>query len=87
MRALCDYPIVLPYTAAVPWPYVELQQQRGQQDWIASVDTVESWLEVSIGPHLVTWVWSTWTLHQTGICAVGFLHQRDTTLFLLRFGQ
>ena len=84
MRMLDDRPIVLPYLAVVPWPYVEY---RGQQDWISSCHCVESWLDQCVGPHYVRWAWSMWTLHQSHLCAVSFLQERDTTLFLLRFGS
>lgn len=82
MKALCDHPFTLPYSAAVPWPLVE---RNGQYDWVDSVYTVESWLEQYVGPHYQRWVWSMWTLHQVNMCAVSFARERDSTLFLLRW--
>ena len=83
MKALCDHPITLPYTAVVPWPLVE---RNGQPDWIDAIYTVEDWLDSRIGPHYSRWVWSMWTLHQSHLCSVSFARERDTTLFLLRWG-
>jgi hypothetical protein len=82
MRALCDYPITLPYSAVVRWPLVE---RNGQPDWIDSVYTIEDWLEHSVGPHYVKWVWSMWSLHQSHLCSVSFARPQDSTLFLLRW--
>ena len=83
MRMLYDRYPELPYRAAAPWPFVEY---KGNVDWIASVDLVESWLERSVGHHWVHWTWSMYTLDQQDLCAVSFLHQRNCTLFLLKFG-
>jgi len=83
MRMLWDKYPELPYMAIAPWPVIEY---NGQADWVASVDLVESWLASSIGPHYVAWTWSMWTLHQSGYCSVNFLRERDTTLFLLKWG-
>ena len=83
MRALNDFPLTLPYTAVVPWPVVE---RNGQLDWIDSVYSVESWLDQYIGPHYTQWVWSMWALHQSHLCSVSFARERDTSLFLLRWG-
>ena len=84
MQALCDHPWTLPYTAAVPWPLVIY---NGQPDWIESIHTVENWLEQAVGPHYVQWVWSTWTLHQTHLCAVSFAREKNQTLFLRKWGS
>ncbi len=84
MRALNDYPITLPYPAVVPWPIIEY---HGQPDWVESVHTIESWLDRYSGPHYVAWVWNMWTLHQTHLCSVSFARERDSTLFLLRWGH
>jgi len=83
MRMLWDRYPELPYRAVAPWPVIEL---NGQPDWIASVDMVESWLDARVGHHWVHWTWSMWTLHQYNHCGVSFVCERDTTLFLLRFG-
>ena len=83
MRALNDYPLVLPYQAAVPWPLVFA---GAQADWVATVDRVEDWLDRTVGPHSVRWVWSRWALHQTDLCAVSFARDPDRLLFLLRWG-
>lgn len=83
MRMLDDRPITLPYTAVVPWPIVEY---RGYPDWIQGCHCIENWLDHHVGPHLVAWVWSMWTLHQSHLCSVSFARDRDSTLFLLRWG-
>lgn len=80
---LDDRPIVLPYIAVTPWPYIEY---RGQQDWIASALCVETWLDQFVGAHYVSWAWSMWALHSSHLCAVTFARERDSTLFLLKFG-
>jgi len=81
---LNDHPLELPYRAVVPWPLIE---RNGQPDWVESVYRIEDWLDHSIGPHYVAWVWSMWTLHQSHLCSVSFARDKDTTLFLLRWGQ
>ena len=81
---LNDHPFELPYRAVVPWPLIIY---NGQPDWIESVMQIEDWLDHQVGPHLVVWVWSMWTLHQSYLCSVSFLRERDTTLFLLRWGH
>jgi hypothetical protein len=83
MRMLWDLHPKLPYYAAAPWPVIE---QNGQPDWIASVAYVEDWLELHVGHHWVHWTWNMWTLHQQDFCGVSFCRERDTTLFLLKFG-
>lgn len=82
MRALWDRYPELPYTAVVPWPTVEY---RGQQDWVASVICIETWLESRVGRHYVEWTWNMWTLHNHNLCGVGFAREVDSTLFLLRW--
>ena len=82
MRMLWDRYPEMPYVAVVRWPMVEY---RGQWDFIASVDCVETWLERRIGPHWVRWTWNMWSLHQKDLCGVGFKHEQDVTLFLLRW--
>ena len=79
MRALIDDYPRLPYRAVVPWPMV-------YDTWMENTVLVETWLEQSVGPHYVRWVWSMWTLHQSSLCSVSFAREPDTSLFLLRFG-
>lgn len=86
MRALWDSHSNLPYRAIVPWPRIEY---NGQWDWIATVDTVESWLESQVGPHYVYWSWTMWNLRDLAgydHCSVSFLRAQDSTLFRLRWG-
>lgn len=83
MRALWDYP-VLPYPAVVPWPVVE---HRGYQDWMASVDLIEEWLRICIGPRYSEWTWSMWSLHNPQLCSVSFRWEPNASLFVLRFGS
>ncbi len=84
MIALCDHPWELPYRAIVPWPKIEY---HGQLDWVESVYLIENWLEKYVGPHYQRWVWSTWSLHQTDLCAVSFSRSQDNLLFVLRWAQ
>ena len=84
VQALNDHPFELPFRAVVQRPIVIY---RGQPDWVESVYNVENWLERSIGPHYVRWVWSMWSLHQSDLCSVSFARERDSTLFLLKFGS
>lgn len=83
MQMLMDRP-ELPYRAVAPWPRIEF---NGQLDWVASVGTVEEWLERSVGPHWARWGWSMYTLHQTHLCGVSFAREPDSVLFLLRWGS
>ena len=84
MRMLDDRPIVLPYHAVAPWPVVI---RSGSVDWVDSVYNMEDWLQTYIGPHYTAWAWSMWTLHQSDLCGVSFARERDTTLFLLKWGE
>ena len=73
----------LPYRAVVPWPRV---YTRGNQDWVASVDCVQSWLEISVGRHWCEWCWAGWSLAHSDLCAVSFRWEPSVSMFLLRFG-
>jgi hypothetical protein len=84
MRALWDRHPELPYMAVVPWPLIET---NGNLDWIASVDTMENWLEKVVGPHYIRWTWTMWGLEQSNLCGVSFARDTDSTLFLLRWGN
>jgi hypothetical protein len=81
MHMLMDRP-ELPYRAVAPWPQIE---HNGQWDWIATVYTVEDWLERSVGPHWALWGWSMYSLHQSHLCGVSFARERDSILFLLKW--
>ena len=86
MHALWDRYPCLPYQGHVPWPRI---QYRDHQDWVASVDLVDSWLRTSVGSRWVnwTWGWATFACQDLDQCHVNFRWERDRTLFLLRFGQ
>ena len=86
MRMLYDRHPELPYVASAPWPLVELESSPGQWDWINSMGTVETWLVNSVGHHWVCWTWNMSSNERIEICTVRFLREKDTTLFLLRFG-
>jgi hypothetical protein len=73
---------MLAYSAVAPWPVVE---SNGNLDWVAAVDCVEEWLCSCIGAHSERWDWNLLTLHNPCLCSVRFAHERDSTLFLLRF--
>ena len=84
MRALWDKHPELPYRAVAPWPLIETD---GNLDWIAAVDTVESWLETTVGRHYIHWTWTMWTLDQPHLCGVSFARDTDSSLFLLRWSN
>jgi hypothetical protein len=72
------------YRAWAPWPVLSDQQQ----DWIDAVDTVESWLETSVGPHYELWAWDRVDLAVQGhFLGVAFARDPHRTLFLLRWGM
>ena len=73
----------LPYRAVVPWPRI---YTRGNQDWVASVDCVQGWLEVCVGRHWCEWTWTGWSLAHSDLCAVSFRWEPSVSMFLLRFG-
>ena len=83
MNMLWDRHPELPYRAVVPWPRV---YTRGNQDWVASVDCVETWLETSVGRHWCEWCWAGWSLAHSDLCAVSFRWEPAVSMFLLRFG-
>jgi hypothetical protein len=81
MRAIWDHSsLQLPYVAVAPWPLIEL---NGQCDWIATVSSVESWLNSYIGAHWAEWAWATYSLDSNNFCAVSFRREKYCTLFLL----
>lgn len=86
MLALWDRHPELPYQAWAPWPKIEI---KGYQDWETSVHNVDTWLVNHIGLRWVdwTWGWVNFSMNIDGnVCCVNFRRQRDTSLFLLRFG-
>ena len=74
----------LPYRAVVPWPRV--YTVTCQQDWVAAVDCVQTWLETSIGRQWCEWTWTGWSLQHSDLCAVSFRWEPSVSMFLLRFG-
>jgi hypothetical protein len=84
MNMLWDRHPELPYRAVVPWPRVYTVAR--QQDWVAAVDCVQTWLETSIGRHWCEWCWAGWSLAHSDLCAVSFRWEPAVSLFLLRFG-
>lgn len=83
MRMLHDWHCDLPYSVVAPWPIV---LRNGQADWVDTVLLVETWLESHVGSHWSSWAWNTLGLHQHHLCGVAFARERDSTLFLLRWG-
>jgi hypothetical protein len=73
----------MPFHAVAPWPYWD---DPGQWDWVNSVDCVETWLNRFVGQHYVHWAWDMYSLHNPQLCGVGFVRERDVSLFLLKFG-
>lgn len=85
MLALYDHPALqLPYVARAYWPLVE---RNGQPDWIEAVDSVNTWLLRSIGPHYLEWCWHTWPQDRSDRLAVSFRRERSCTLFLLAYDR
>jgi hypothetical protein len=84
MNMLWDRHPELPYRAVVPWPRV--YTVSNQQDWVAAVDCVQTWLETSIGRHWCEWTWTGWSLAHSDLCAVSFRWEPSVSMFLLRFG-
>jgi len=86
MRCLIDHPVdpYFPYRAVVPWP-IDVRQH--QQDWILSVDLLESWLKQYVGDHYSHWVYA--SLEEQAYCqaCVAFTRAQDCTLFLLRWAN
>lgn len=73
----------MPFQATAPWPVI---WTNGYRDWGASVNLVEDWLCLRVGPHWQRWCWSMWSLNNHNLCSVRFTREPDTTLFLLQFG-
>lgn len=85
MRCLIDHPVE-PYfnhIAVCDWP---VDPRHYQQDWIESVDILESWLEQYIGHHYSDWVYATRTNQQYWQACVGFSRPQHKSIFLLRWG-
>jgi len=85
MRYLVDHP-VQPYfchIAVCDWP---VDPRHYQQDWIASVTELESWLESYIGHHYSSWVYATLSDQQYWQACVGFSLEKHKSIFLLRWG-
>jgi len=84
-----------PYTAHTLWPGIEperldiLQQpipyMGVQIDWVEAVQTMENWLEQSVGVRYSSWVWAEHLAISSWHCGVAFHRDRDRTLFLLRW--
>jgi len=73
------------YIATAPWP--RCYTASDQQDWILSVELLESWLETHVGHHWSDWAYNnaSWGL-QPGHCSLAFRRAPDRTLFLLCWG-
>jgi len=83
-----------PYTAHALWPGVEQQKldilhpipyMGVQIDWVEAVETMETWLEQSVGVRYSSWVWAEYLAISSWHCGVAFHRARDRTLFLLRW--
>lgn len=84
-----------PYTAHTLWPGIEPERldilqhpipYMGQQiDWVEAVQTMENWLEQSVGLRYSSWVWAEHLAISSWHCGVAFHRDRDRTLFLLRW--
>jgi len=67
------------YTATVPWPWVNLNQQ----DWIDSLFTLEDWLNQRVGAHYAYWAYGQQPNLEYWQACIAFKRERDKTLFLL----
>lgn len=70
------------YLALAPWPR---DPQLAQQDWIESVRTLESWLNLYTGPHWVEWAYSTRYDQESWQACIAFRREKMRTLFLLKW--
>lgn len=68
------------FVARVPWPKI---MTNWQEDWINSIDTLESWLNQYAGPHWVEWAYSQQQNQNYWEACVAFKRDRNRTLFLL----
>jgi hypothetical protein len=77
----CPDPDYFPYLARAPWPAIV--DLGNNLDWVAAVDSVESWLEARVGSRLAAWQWAPSSPQAYWQCAVSFHWDRDRSLFLL----
>lgn len=68
------------YEAIVPWPR---SPHLAQQDWVTSIETIESWLNQYCGHHWAEWAYSTSQDQQYWEACIAFRRERNRTLFLL----
>ncbi len=68
------------YVATVPWPHVANDYQ---QDWVNAIDTLEQWLDRTIGPHYAEWAWARQAETEYWQASIAFKRDRNRTLFLL----
>ena len=85
-----------PYTAHALWPGVEPEKldilhpmpyMGVQIDWVEALETMETWLEQSVGLRYSSWVWAEHLAISAWHCGVAFQEDRSRTLFLLRWGS
>jgi len=86
-----------PHTAEALWPGVAEQRVNSclqqpipgmiQIDWVDAVETMEEWLEESVGHRWDTWVWAEYLALTPWHCGVAFHWEKHKTLFLLRWGS
>ena len=85
MRCLIDHPHpYFPHVATAPWPKI-IRPTNYQIDWIDCVETLESWLEKSVGPHWESWAYATTQEQEYWQACIAFKRAPDCTLFLLRW--
>lgn len=68
---------VFEHRASVPWPNLN----QAQLDWVAGIDTIESWLKDRVGGHYRVWAWS--DSGDPGRIGVAFRWDQDRSLFVL----
>ncbi len=68
------------YVARVPWPKI---YTNWQEDWVSSIETLETWLNQYTGRHWVEWAYSQQQNQCYWEACVAFKQDRNRTLFLL----
>lgn len=70
------------HIAQVPWP---VDPRHLQSDWIAAIDTIDTWLEQQVGPHDKEWHAAESPTRDWTLACIAFREERMKTLFLLRW--
>jgi hypothetical protein len=68
------------HIAIAPWPHIH---SNWQLDWVDAIDTLESWLNLRIGPHYSAWAYSQQHDLEYWQACIAFKEAKYKTLFLL----